>query len=330
MGMILLNEPIVSRNLSTKLPLKKTPEVMTGILNVDKPSGMTSFQVVALVKRLSGERLVGHAGTLDPIATGVLPVCLGQATRVVEFLSEAKKTYLAKIELGIATDTYDITGQVTQRGDTSAVDRERLELALISFRGVIRQTPPMYSAVKYQGQPLYKLARAGITVERQSRMAHIYSLELIDWQSPVATIEVVCSKCTYVRSIAHDLGQALGCGAALLSLARLKYGGFDIKDALSVSSIEHAFRFGYWPELVHPLDSVLAHWEAVVLGDDAEADMKMGRPLILSGEGIPVTESIHSNAISEKRCRTYTLDGRFVGVLRFNPVSGGWHQKILL
>ena len=304
---------------------------MTGILNIDKPSGMTSFQIVALVKRLSGERRVGHAGTLDPIATGVLPVCLGQATRVVEFLSEARKTYLAKIELGIATDTYDITGQVTQRGDTSTIDRERLEAALTSFRGLIRQTPPMYSAVKYQGKPLYKLARAGITVERQSREAQIYSLELLDWQSPVATIEVVCGKGTYIRSIAHDLGQTLGCGASLRSLARLKYGCFDIKDALSISHLEDAFRYGYWPELVYPLDSVLADWEAVVIGNDAEEDMKMGRPLILAGEKMPATEPLLSDSILEKRCRTYTLDGRFVGVLRFNPVSGGWHpEKVLL
>ena len=293
---------------------------MTGIFNIDKPSGMTSFQVVALVKRLSGERRVGHAGTLDPIATGVLPVCIGQATRVIEFLSEARKTYLAKIELGIATDTYDISGQVTQRGDISTINRERLESSLTVFRGLIRQTPPMYSAVKYQGKPLYKLARAGITVERKSRMAEVYKLELIDWQAPVATIEVVCSKGTYIRSIAHDLGQSLGCGATLRSLSRLKYGNFDIKDALSLSHIENAFRYGYWPELVHPLDSVLAHWDAVVIGNDDEEDMKMGRSLILNGD-----------AVVGKRCRTYTLDGRFVGVLRFNPVSGGWHpEKVLL
>ena len=293
---------------------------MTGILNIDKPSGMTSFQVVALVKRLSGERRVGHAGTLDPIATGVLPVCIGQATRVIEFLSEARKTYLAEIELGIATDTYDISGLVTQRGDTSTIDRERLESALNSFRGLIRQTPPMYSAVKHQGKPLYELARAGITVERKIRTAEVYSLDFIDWQSPVATIKVVCSKGTYIRSIAHDLGQYLGCGAALRSLSRLKYGSFDIKDALSLSHLEDAFRYGYWPELVHPLDSVLAHWEAVVIGNDDEENMKMGRSLILKGD-----------AVVGKRCRTYTLDGRFVGVLRFNPVSGSWHpEKVLL
>lgn len=304
---------------------------MTGILNIDKPSGMTSFQVVALVKRLSGERRVGHAGTLDPIATGVLPVCIGQATRVIEFLSEARKTYLAKIELGIATDTYDISGQVTQRGDISTINRERLESALTSFRGLIRQTPPMYSAVKYQGKPLYKLARAGITVERKSRMAEVYSLELIDWQAPEATIEVVCSKGTYIRSIAHDLGQSLGCGASLRSLSRLKYGRFDINDALSLSHLENAFRYGYWPELVHPLDSVLAHWEAVVIGNDDEEDMKMGRSLILAGEEIPAAEPLPVDAVVGKRCRTYTLDGRFVGVLRFNPVSGGWHpEKVLL
>ena len=316
-----MNEATVSLNSSTGLSQKNPPEVMTGILNIDKPSGMTSFQVVALVKRLSGERRVGHAGTLDPIATGVLPVCIGQATRVIEFLSEARKTYLAEIELGIATDTYDISGQVTQRGDTSTISRERLDSALTSFRGLILQTPPMYSAVKHQGKPLYELARAGITVERKIRTAEVYSLELIDWQLPMVTIEVVCSKGTYIRSIAHDLGQSLGCGASLRSLSRLKYGSFDIKDALSLSHLENAFRYGYWTELVYPPDSVLAHWEAVVIGNDDEENMKMGRSLVLVG----------GDAVVGKRCRTYTLDGRFVGVLRFNPVSGSWHpEKVLL
>ena len=302
--------------------------MLSGILNVNKPSGMTSFQVVALVKRLSGERRVGHAGTLDPMATGVLPVCLGKATRVIEYLAEATKTYRAEIELGAATDTYDAEGQVTERGDSSAIDRQWLESALDSFRGLILQTPPMHSALKYQGKPLYELARAGITVERKERVALIHTLELVDWQPPVVTIEVVCGKGTYIRSIAHDLGQALGCGAFLSSLVRLRYGPFDVRDGISVSQLEDAFRRGDWTNSIHPPDFVLRHWPAIALDDSAVKDMKMGRSLEIPENGeISVTEKLPTDSAPERRCRAYTLDGSFAGVLRFNPVSGKWQPE---
>ena len=178
----------------------------------------TSFEVVAFVRRLSGERRVGHGGTLDPKATGVLPVGLGRGTRVAEFLAQENKVYRAQVELGTATDSYDVSGKVTWRGDVSAVTRELVEAALDSFRGLIEQTPPMYSALKYQGQPLYRLARAGIEVPRLPRKVNIFRLELLDFELPLLTLEVACSKGTYIRSLAHDLGQALGCGAHLKSL----------------------------------------------------------------------------------------------------------------
>jgi len=218
---------------------------MDGILNINKPWGKTSFSIVAMVKRLSGERRVGHAGTLDPAATGVLPVCLGQGTRIIEFLVDATKAYRAEIELGMVTDTYDASGRIIQRGDPSGISQNQLESVLTSFCGLIWQTPPMYSAVKYQGKPLYELARTGITVERGSRLTEIHRLELVDWQPPVATIEVVCGKGTYIRSLAYDLGQALGCGAYLKSLIRLRCGLFDIREAVSVPQLEDAFRYGY-------------------------------------------------------------------------------------
>ena len=197
---------------------------MDGILNINKPAGKTSFAVVAMVKRLTGEKHVGHAGTLDPMATGVLPVCLGQATRLVEYLMDTTKTYRAEIELGVSTDSYDREGAVTQKCDASAVTLAQIETALNSFRGVITQIPPMYSAVKHQGKPLYELARAGIDVERKARTAKIYSLEIRDWQNPFLTIEVNCGKGTYIRSLANDLGQALGCGATLSALERSRCG----------------------------------------------------------------------------------------------------------
>ncbi|MEE8618574.1 MAG: tRNA pseudouridine(55) synthase TruB [Dehalococcoidales bacterium] len=309
---------------------------MDGILNINKPWGKTSFSVVAMVKRLSGERRVGHAGTLDPAATGVLPVCLGQGTRIIEFLADATKTYQAEIELGVATDTYDAVGKITQRGDPSRISRRQLESALASFRGLIQQTPPMYSAVKHQGQRLYELARAGIKVERKSRPTKIHYLELIDWQPPVATVEVECGKGTYIRSLAHDLGQSLGCGANLKSLIRLSYGPFAVKTAVSLPQLEDSFRYGYWQHFVHPIDTVLLHWRAMVVSDATEHIIRKGAPVPL--------ESVNSKGITsclkqhppvrtsvETHCRAYTLNGDFLGVLRLYPEIGQWQpEKVFL
>ena len=302
---------------------------MDGILNINKPPGNTSFSIVAKVKRLSGERRVGHAGTLDPAATGVLPVCLGQGTRIIEFLMESTKTYRAQIELGVATDTYDATGKITQKGDPSRISQEQLASALASFCGLIPQIPPMYSAVKHHGQPLYKLARAGINVERKSRLAKIYHLELIDWQSPVATVEVECGKGTYIRSLAHDLGQSLGCGANLKSLIRLRHGFFDIKDAITVPQLEDAFRYQYWQHFVYPIDIVLLHWAAVVVDDDASQAIMNGHPLILKNHNGSEKTNYPQRPPSVKSsyCRVYTPDGGFLGVLRFNPERGEWQPE---
>ena len=183
---------------------------MDGILNVNKPRDMTSFSVVARVKRIFLERKVGHAGTLDPQASGVLPVCLGQATRVIEFLFNETKTYHAEIELGVTTDTYDLTGKVLRNADSSAISRQTIELALAAFRGSIQQTPPMYSAIKHKGKPLYELARSGIEVERKSRKVRIDSLEIVGWQPPVVTLEIVCGKGTYIRSLASRFRRDAG------------------------------------------------------------------------------------------------------------------------
>ncbi|MBI2328055.1 MAG: tRNA pseudouridine(55) synthase TruB [Chloroflexi bacterium] len=305
---------------------------MDGILNINKPWGTTSFSLVALVKRLSGERRVGHAGTLDPAATGVLPVCLGQGTRVVEFLVDATKAYRAEIELGVVTDTYDASGQIIQRRDSSGISQHQLELGLASFCGLIQQVPPMYSAVKYQGKPLYELARAGITVERRQRLAKVHKLELVNWQPPVATIEVVCGKGTYIRSLAHDLGQTLGCGAHLKSLVRLRCGPFEIKEAVSLAQLEDAYRYDCWQSLLYPIDSVLLHWAAMVVSDDAGQSIRQGRPLVLEdsdrdeGSGY-LAQSTSGRASSENHCRAYALDGRFIGVLRFNSETGQWQPK---
>jgi tRNA pseudouridine55 synthase len=294
--------------------------ILDGILNIDKPAGKTSYGVVARVKRLTGERRVGHAGTLDPDATGVLPVCLGKGTRVVEYLSGAAKTYRAAIELGAATDTYDAAGKVIQRGDPSGIDRAKLESALAPFRGTIRQTPPMYSAIKHRGQPLYKLARAGISIERRSRPVTIHRLEITGWQPPVVTLEIECGKGTYIRSLAHDLGQALGCGAFLKSLVRTRYGPFDIKEAVSLPQLEEALREGSRERLLYPVDYVLQDYLAVVVGEAGEKTITQGKLLSLE----PLD---NLGTTADTRCRAYAPDRRFLGILRYVPEKGLWQPE---
>lgn len=291
---------------------------MDGILNIDKAPGVTSFGVVAAVKKLTGERHVGHAGTLDPDATGVLPVCLGRGTRIIEFLQDSTKSYRAEIEFGTTTDTYDGSGKVMQHGDALAITREQVESALASFQGEIEQTPPPYSAVKYHGRPLYEWARSGVAVERKSRLARVYQIQLTGWQPPLMTVEVICGKGTYIRSIAHDLGQTLGCGAYLKHLVRSRYGIFDLNGAISLEQLEEASRRGSWQSLLYPIDSVLAHWPMVALDGEMERDVRCGRTLDL-GNSV--------DNLRESRCRAYALDGCFLGVLRFNPESGRWQPE---
>ncbi len=294
---------------------------MDGIININKPPGITSYGIVARVKRLSGERHAGHAGTLDPDATGVLTVCLGKGTRIVEFLMDTTKTYRAEVELGITTDTYDASGQITGCRDSSKIDRAKLESALDRFRGNIRQIPPMYSAVKHQGRPLYKLARAGIEVELKSRPVKIHRLELTDWHPPAATLEVECGKGTYIRSLAHDLGQSLGCGAHLKNLVRTRSGIFGIEDAVSMPQLEEAFQYGYWEQYIHPIDSVLQHFSAIIVDDAGEETIKNGSPL-------PVE---YGNGGTRKLfCRAYSRDGRFLAILRHVPDKGVWQPKKVL
>jgi tRNA pseudouridine55 synthase len=292
---------------------------MDGILNINKPAGKTSYAVVAMIKRLTGEKRVGHAGTLDPAATGVLPVCLGQATRLVEYLMDTNKTYRAEIELGVSTDSFDMEGAVTQRCDASAVTLEQIETALPAFRGVITQIPPMYSAVKHQGKPLYELARAGIAVERKSRTAKIYSLEIKDWHNPLLTIEVTCGKGTYIRSLANDLGQNLGCGAVLRVLQRSRCGIFDINEAVTTEQLEEACKSGYWESMLYPMDSILSRWETVIVGEAKARSIRNGALISL-----PDNSSVRAGS---DFCRAYTWDGSLLGILRFDIEKKQWQPE---
>lgn len=260
---------------------RRHTESVAGVLNIGKPAGWTSHDVVARLRRITGVRRVGHAGTLDPMATGVLVVCVGRATRVVEYLAEETKDYRATIRFGQITDTWDAEGQVVAERDASGLTRDAVEGALESFRGTIQQVPPMYSALKRAGRPLYRLAREGITVERPPRQVTIHHLQLAEWHpaeqdgTPVAVLEVRCSKGTYIRSLAHDLGQALGPGGHLTGLVRTAVGSLTVRDAVSLDRLAE----GDWREHLLPLKQALAHMPDVTLNDDQVRRVVCGQAL---------------------------------------------------
>jgi tRNA pseudouridine55 synthase len=210
---------------------------MNGVLVIDKPQGPTSFEVVRRVRSALGLKRAGHTGTLDPMATGLLPVCLGEATKLAGLLTEGDKAYDAVVRLGLVTDTQDVTGTVLETRPVPALSTELLETALERFRGTFSQVPPMYSAVKVKGKRLYERARAGESVERTPRQVTVYALVLRDFSAAECTLSLRCSKGFFVRTLAEELGRALGCGGALKSLRRTASGHFGLDDALPLSQV---------------------------------------------------------------------------------------------
>ncbi|MBI5101033.1 MAG: tRNA pseudouridine(55) synthase TruB [Nitrospirae bacterium] len=210
---------------------------MNLVINLNKPSGMTSQQAVTRVKRILGQKKAGHTGTLDPLATGVLLVCLGEATKISRFLLEMDKRYEARIKLGEKTDTYDSDGQVTEKKDISFITGELVKEAVMGFRGKIEQVPPMYSAIKMSGMPLYTLARKGISIERESRKVEIFQLDIHKIDLPYVDLCVSCSKGTYIRTLCDDIGNKLGVGAHLVSLSRSAIGPFDGRYSLDLEDL---------------------------------------------------------------------------------------------
>lgn len=292
----------------------------SGILVLDKPLGQTSHDVVERVRALTNVRRVGHAGTLDPLATGVLVVCVGRtATRVAEYLMEEPKTYRTNVQLGVVTDTFDGEGEVVSRSSVD-VDREEVERALATFRGTIEQIPPMYSAVKHHGKPLYRLARRGIEVERESRRVEIHALELVAWDPHQAqcTLEMTCSPGTYVRVLVHDLGQELGCGAYVTGLTRLASGSFRLEDALTLDRFAQAVENGRWPELLHPVGEALSDQFPALALDATRAKR------LCSGQSIP--GDVRTSQ-STTLARAYGPEGRFLGLATYDSQQDVWRPK---
>ncbi|MDO8530655.1 MAG: tRNA pseudouridine(55) synthase TruB [Dehalococcoidia bacterium] len=282
---------------------------MDGILNILKPAGMTSFDVVHRVRRLSGERRVGHGGTLDPMATGVLPLGLGQGVRVLEFLESVTKVYRAVVRLGAATDTDDAEGRVLAERPVPDVSREALEAALDRFRGRIQQVPPRYSALKRGGTPLYKMARAGIEVTVDARTVTVLRLDLLAVDLPLLTLEVECGKGTYIRAIARDLGDDLGCGAHLQALERKRVGPFALEQGFGLVYAEDALREGRGEEMLEPIDVVLTHLAAAILGEEKARAVRNGQSVAFPADGT-------------EQCRAYSWDGELVAILR--PIGQLW------
>jgi tRNA pseudouridine55 synthase len=287
-----------------------------GLLIIDKPAGLTSHDVVNRVRRATQIRQVGHAGTLDPLATGVLVVCLGQATRISEYLLGHDKAYRATIRLGVETNTYDADGEVVATHEVN-IDRDEVERGLARFVGEIQQVPPMYSAIKRAGQKLYELARQGIEVERNARSVIVHSIELRDYLAPDVTIDVRCSAGTYLRSIAHDLGAALGTGGHLIDLRRTAAGPFTIEQAVSVESFEVAAREDRWHTLLHPIDEALSDWPLAVIGEPDRLRALNGAP-------------IFSVQLTGTHCRAHDEHGNLIALLVFDQKKHWWRAEKVL
>jgi tRNA pseudouridine55 synthase len=288
---------------------------VNGILNINKPEGMTSFSVISRLRHVTGQKHVGHTGTLDPIATGVLPVCFGQATRISRFITESDKTYVATIKLGISTDTYDREGKITGENDFSGITPEQATATLQSFCGTIKQVPPAFSAIKLQGQKLYKLARSGIMLKPEAREVTINHLHILSMELPLISVEIDCSKGTYIRSLAHDLGQVLGCGAHLTKLERTRCGIFTIKDAVELSAAEQAVTKREWESLLHPIDYPLTSYIKVILDNEQENQVRRGL-------SVQVDTDIKASA---GLILAYNTSGSFIAMLNYDTSTGLWH-----
>ncbi|MBF6599710.1 MAG: tRNA pseudouridine(55) synthase TruB [Dehalococcoidia bacterium] len=287
---------------------------LAGFLIVDKPRGVTSFSMVALVRRLTGVRRVGHAGTLDPLASGVLPVAVGAATRLIEYLEDGYKTYVADVRFGAGTTTDDAEGELMGTGDAARLHLDDVVTAFAAFVGDIEQTPPAYSAIKLAGKPLYRYARAGIEVRPAARRVHIERIDLLGFADGVATIEVVCGSGTYIRSLAHDTGAALGCPAHLAALRRTHSGGFSLDDARGPAAIEAATSAGRLPELLLAPDRAVERRPAAIFGEQQAQAIASGRDVTIA------------RATAAGLCRAYTSAGAFVGVLA-HRTGERWHPE---
>jgi tRNA pseudouridine55 synthase len=281
-----------------------------GYVVIDEPAGWTSHDVVAKMRRILGERKIGHAGTLDPAATGVLPILIGEATKLMGYLADHDKEYRAVVRLGVSTDTQDLSGRVLTERPVPSLASGDMEPVFARFTGRIRQTPPMYSALHHEGRRLYELAREGVEVPREPREVVVHSIELESVDGPRVTLRVVCGKGTYVRTLAADIGEALGCGAAVETLARLRVGPFTVAQAVPWPDLERGSAEALRERIAAP-DTALAGWRAVQLDARAAEAFRHGRGLDGRGHVLPSPAQPGRDAAL---VRVHGPDGVLIGV----------------
>lgn len=284
-----------------------------GLLVIDKPTGPTSHDIVNIVRRGTQIRKVGHTGTLDPYASGVLLILLGSATRLAEYLLEVDKEYLATIRFGAATSTFDAAGRITATRPFTFRE-ETLAAKMQTFIGERLQVPPVYSAIKIGGRKAYDMARAGEDVEMAPRKVHIYELALLRWESPNAVVRVRCSRGTYIRSIAHDIGEAMGSHAHLVTLRRIRLGPFSVEHATLLDELKRRFLEGTWEKIAMPASAILEGWPTVQLTAE-EADK------LRNGIAIPAPEG------TTGRARAIAPEGELLAVLEVDPKAGTWQPR---
>lgn len=295
-----------------RMDQEQVNNLVSGVLVVDKPVGLTSHDVVQIIRRGTGIRRAGHTGTLDPRASGVLVVLIGPAVRLSEFVSAEDKRYQATIKLGSSTDTYDAEGISSEPEVPVNVSREQFTELLTHFVGEIEQTPPPYSAVKVGGQKAYDLARRGEEVDLAPRIIHVHSLELLEWALPEVVVDVHCSSGTYVRSLAHDIGEELGVGAHLVGLRRTRSGRFTLRDAVSLRRLRDAFEGGTWAQFLIPASEALADWPAIELDEEMLEKVR-------NGHRIPAKEGDQGLA------RAVSQQGDLVAIMEVNGAE--WQPR---
>ncbi len=286
---------------------------ISGVLVVDKPIGLTSHDVVQIVRKGTNIRRAGHTGTLDPRASGVLVILIGPAVRLSEYVSASDKRYQAIVRLGASTDTYDADGRITSSAPVT-ISEEQFEESLGQFIGEIEQVPPPYSAVKVKGRKAYEMAREGEEVDLQPRKIKVYNLELLEWAPPEAVIDVYCSSGTYVRSLAHDLGNALGCGAHLVGLRRTKSGRFTLRDAVPLRRLRDSFEAGNWYQYLIPAAEALSDWPAVELGVDQVEAIRHGH-------------RVAAEAGSTGWSRGISEQGELVALMEIDAATQEWQPR---
>jgi len=291
--------------------------MINGILNIYKEKGYTSHDVVARLRGIVGQRKIGHTGTLDPDAEGVLPVCLGRATKVCDLLTDKDKTYEAVLLLGKTTDTQDISGTVLEEHDLMELAEERVKDCIIHFVGEYDQIPPMYSALKVNGKKLYELAREGKVIERKSRKVQIYDIQVKEISLPRVRMEVSCSKGTYIRTLCNDIGDQLGVGGCMESLLRTKVSRFELKDSVKISEVEKAKEEGRIEKILLPLDEVFAEYPKVIIKGRLALLAYNGNPL--PGEIVKERQTAEFSGVPDecKKIRVYDEQGRFIAIYRY-------------